>query len=74
MAATLDAAKPGDRILCVSYGSGAGSDAFAFRVTDRIEERRERGRPVAYYLDRRAPVASYAAYLQMTSGLAGGTH
>lgn len=74
MAATLDVAKPGDRILCVSYGSGAGSDAFSFLVTDRIEARRAYGQPVAHYLDRRTPVTSYAAYLQLTSGFAGGTH
>lgn len=73
LAATLDAAKPGDRILCASYGSGAGSDAFILRVTERIEHRRGAGRPVAWYLDRRVAVDTYAAYLEMTSGIAGGT-
>jgi hydroxymethylglutaryl-CoA synthase len=37
LTAILDEAKPGDLILMVSYGSGAGSDAFIWRVTDRIK-------------------------------------
>lgn len=41
LCATLDIASPGDRILLVSYGSGAGSDAFVFKVTKRIEEVRD---------------------------------
>jgi hydroxymethylglutaryl-CoA synthase len=41
LTATLDISKPGDVILIVSYGSGAGSDAFIFEVTDRIDEVRE---------------------------------
>src|SRR5258707_14303650 len=42
LTATLDEAKPGDRILCVSYGSGAGSDALDIRVTHLITERKDR--------------------------------
>jgi hydroxymethylglutaryl-CoA synthase len=38
LTAILDDAKPGDLILMVSYGSGAGSDAFIWRVTDRIKQ------------------------------------
>lgn len=38
LCAILDVAKPGDLVLLVSFGSGAGSDAFIFRVTEYINE------------------------------------
>jgi hydroxymethylglutaryl-CoA synthase len=36
----LEIAKPGELIFMCSYGSGAGSDAFVFKVADNIEKRR----------------------------------
>ena len=36
LTAILDIAKPGDWILMVSYGSGAGSDGFIWKVTDKL--------------------------------------
>jgi len=58
----LDKAMPGDKILAVSYGSGAGSDAFIFTVTKNIEKRRARI-PVLKQLEEKEYV-DYALYLK----------
>jgi len=42
LAAILDKAKPNERIVIVSYGSGAGSDAYSLITTSQIEEKRRR--------------------------------
>ncbi|WP_148688064.1 MULTISPECIES: hydroxymethylglutaryl-CoA synthase [unclassified Methanopyrus] len=62
--AALDRAEPGDRILVVSYGSGAGSDAFSFVVTERIEEVREKAPLLEEYLEDRVYV-TYGEYAKM---------
>ncbi len=41
LTATLDVSQPGDFVFMCSYGSGAGSDAFIWKVTDRINEVRD---------------------------------
>jgi hydroxymethylglutaryl-CoA synthase len=64
LTAILDVAQPGDRILMVSYGSGAGSDAFDLRVTERILEARDRAPKTADYIARRT-VIDYATYTRM---------
>jgi hydroxymethylglutaryl-CoA synthase len=61
LTAILDIARPGDRILMVSYGSGAGSDAFDILVTERIEAVRDRAPRTQDYIDRRTPI-DYATY------------
>lgn len=64
LAAILDIANPGDRILAVSYGSGAGSDAFSITVNDNIEERRENAPKVTELVANKSYVdyAMYAKY------------
>jgi hydroxymethylglutaryl-CoA synthase len=61
LCATLDVASPGDTIFVTSYGSGAGSDAYALTVTEAILERRARAPLTAAYLAR-AEFVDYAIY------------
>jgi hydroxymethylglutaryl-CoA synthase len=51
LAAALDEADPGDRILITSFGSGAGSDSFVFRCTERLPDVRDRAPSVRAMLD-----------------------
>ena len=68
LTAILDIAQPGDRILMVSFGSGAGSDAFAITVTDAILERQQRAPITQDYIARRT-VIDYAQYARMRGKL-----
>lgn len=61
LTAILDMAEPGDRILMVSYGSGAGSDAFDLTVTDRLAEVRANAPSTEAYIARRKEI-NYATY------------
>ena len=63
LTAILDEAAPGDRIFMVSFGSGAGSDAFSIRVTERIAEARDRAPRTQDYIARRK-VIDYATYVR----------
>jgi len=64
LTATLDVAQPGQRILLVSYGSGAGSDAFSLHVTEAVEERRHRASLTKDYVARRVEI-DYALYTRL---------
>ncbi len=63
LTAALDEAQPGDRLLLVSFGSGAGSDAFSLRVTERIRERRDRAPRTRAYIERRKEI-DYGTYVR----------
>ncbi len=65
LANVLDHAGPGERILMVGYGSGAGSDGFDLETTTEIATfDRSFGRPVQEYLDQgvELPYAVYAKF------------
>jgi len=68
LTAILDEAKAGDRLLLVSFGSGAGSDAISFRVTDKLDERRDRAPRTQTYVKRRKPI-DYGTYVRFTNKL-----
>ena len=62
LANVLDHAGPGERILMVGYGSGAGSDAFDLETTDAIASfEKTYGHSVEYFLDGGIEM-SYAMY------------
>jgi hydroxymethylglutaryl-CoA synthase len=62
LANVLDHAGPGERILMVGYGSGAGSDGFDLETTEEIAQfDGSFGQPVQWYLDHGQEL-SYAVY------------
>ncbi len=62
LAATLDEAKAGELIMLVSYGSGAGSDAFIFRTTDRLLKVRQLAPKLRKQLDEHKIYIEYGTY------------
>lgn len=62
LTAILDEAQPGDLIFMVSFGSGAGSDAFIFKVTSRIDEVRDLATKTRYLLEKRKFYLDYGTY------------
>jgi hydroxymethylglutaryl-CoA synthase len=61
LAAVLDIAKPEARILVTSYGSGAGSDAYLFRTTSQLSDKRRRQKMSVRY-QAESPFLEYVDY------------
>jgi hydroxymethylglutaryl-CoA synthase len=68
LTSVLDTAEPGDRILMVSYGSGAGSDAFSIRATDALAGRQNLAPKTHDYIARRTEI-DYATYSRLRGKL-----
>lgn len=68
LTAILDIAEPGEKILMVSFGSGAGSDAFAITVTDLNRARRGLAPSTQDYIARRTLI-DYAEYARLRGKL-----
>ncbi|MCP4646853.1 MAG: hydroxymethylglutaryl-CoA synthase [bacterium] len=64
LANVLDHAKAGERIFVTSFGSGAGSDAFSIKVTDKLEEKRKNGYPLSHFIEDKEYV-TYAIYAKL---------
>ena len=62
LAAILDVAKPNELIFMVSFGSGAGSDGFVFRVTEKVKEVQGRAPKVREMLDNDKIYLNYGQY------------
>jgi len=62
LTAVLDVAQPGDLIFMVSFGSGAGSDGFIYRVTEEIDKVRDRAPKVRQMLDGKKVYLNYGEY------------
>lgn len=63
LTAVLDEARPGSRVLVTSFGSGAGSDSFMIRVTDRIDSVRDKAPKTRDYVNRKKYI-DYATYIK----------
>jgi hydroxymethylglutaryl-CoA synthase len=65
LAAILDVAEPGDLILITSFGSGAGSDSFVLKATERLPKVRDLAPTVRSMLDGRRQYVTYGEYAKL---------
>lgn len=68
LCSVLDQARSGEKVLLTSYGSGAGSDSFAFEMTEEIDDFRGRIKqdPLDQYMQQQLQYKSYLTYGQYT--------
>lgn len=59
----LDILKPGERVLLVSFGSGAGSDGFVFEATDQITKVQDKAPKLRDMLENNRIYLSYGQYV-----------
>lgn len=71
LAAVLDNAKPEERILLVSYGSGAGSDAYSLITTSQIIDKRKNQKLTVKYQTENPflQYVDYTTYRQLKLGM-----
>ncbi|MFA7396965.1 MAG: hydroxymethylglutaryl-CoA synthase [Candidatus Bathyarchaeia archaeon] len=71
LAAILDIAKPDERILVASYGSGAGSDAYVIRTTSQLLDKRLRQKINVKFLAENPFVeyVDYTTYRHLKTGM-----
>jgi hydroxymethylglutaryl-CoA synthase len=62
LSALLDVAEPGDMIFMVSFGSGAGSDGFIFKATDKLKEVQDKAPKLKDMLDNDKVYLDYGEY------------
>lgn len=69
LASLLDTIEPDKTIFMVSYGSGAGSDAFFWKTTDKLKKiqkyRKDQGIRVADWIEKKRYI-TYPQYLKQT--------
>lgn len=62
LTAVLDIVRPGDYVLMVSYGSGSGSDAFIWKITERITAIQPLAVSTRVQLDQNKKYIDYGTY------------
>lgn len=68
LAAVLDQARPSQKILMVSYGSGSGADAFVFETTAELSRFQDTQRNVLRAAIKDVKAISYQRYVSNSEG------